>query len=150
MLGFSPTSIKAWCSVYTEFLSDIATPPAKRHRSFTEDDLKVLAYIAEETKARRPHEDIYASLQNGQRGSLPPTYVEHSLATTAREQVNMLTVRINQLNAEVERLKPFEKENIELRALLTRAESDIDLAYKTIERLNREIGRLEAGRGDIG
>lgn len=150
MLGFSQSTLKTWCSLYAEFLSDAATPPPKRHRSFTSDDLTVLAYVAEETKARRPHEDIYASLQNGQRGHLPPTYIEHSLATTAREQIFMLTARINQLAAEVERLKPYEQENVELRVLLRRAESDIDLANKTIERLNREIGRLEAGRGVIG
>jgi DNA-binding transcriptional MerR regulator len=143
LYSISHTTVKHWAQIYAPFLSEVAKPPKGNHRAFTVADLKVFALVDSSKRQALSHEEIYAALANGQRGDLPPQHIEFSLAIEPREQIAVLQTRIRQLEAEVETLRPIRDENIELKALLKKAESELDKARDEIRRLDRAMIILE-------
>ncbi len=160
LLNIAPSTVKKYCGMYGRFLSADARPEKGSHRLFNADDLKVFSLIVERHKSGISHDDIILALDNGQRGELPAAHFEYTLTASAREQVAMLTLRVNQLDAEILRLNgEITRLGDELR---TAHESDqrragqveilsrqLESAQKEIRELYKQIGRLEA-RGDIG
>ncbi len=144
LFNISHTTVKTWSASYAQFLSDSAKPGENRHRSFTVDDLKVFSFVAYQKKRGVSHDEIFLSLANGERGELPPTHMEVSMTMDSREQVMLLQNHVQQLQAEIERLKPFERETIELNAVLRKTESDLEKTKAEIRDLYREIAQLEA------
>lgn len=47
LLGIEPVKVKRWSGQFAEYLSLTARPVKGRERRFTEDDLRVLAVVAE-------------------------------------------------------------------------------------------------------
>jgi len=152
LFKISHTTAKAWASTYAEFLSDSAAPGATKHATFTEQDLLVFSFVVDAKRRGMSHDDIFASLKNGMRGEFPPTFNEHALTLDSREQLALYENRISQLQAEIERLKPFERENIELTILLKKAQTDLEAARNRIEHLAGENAvlkyRLENNKSD--
>jgi DNA-binding transcriptional MerR regulator len=143
LFNLSPTAVKDWCETYSAFLSESARPGKEKHRAFTLDDLKVFSFIATHRKQNEAHDNIYLALANGERGELPSAYGDLSLSVDSREQLVLLEGRVQQLVAEIETLRPFRDENIELKALLKQAETQLAEAQAEIRRMERENAVLK-------
>lgn len=141
LFGISKETVRQWAIEFAQYLSPSAAPGQKgKHRQYTEDDLTVFALIAEMKERGVIFDEIHLALTNGQRGT--PPGMQTAISQTTMQMV-LLEKRVTELSAEVERLLPFENENIELRALLKRTEEQLASAQEKIDKLNREIGRLE-------
>jgi hypothetical protein len=147
LFNISHTTVKAWCTSYAPFLSDAAKPGKGKHAAFTLDDLLVFSFVVSHQKRGESHDDIFLSLKNGERGDLPDLLGSNALVPDSRQQIVLLENRIMQLQAEIERLKPFERQTIELNALLKKSEADLEKSRAEIRELYREIAKLE-GRTD--
>lgn len=159
LFNVSSETVRKWSEAFREFLSPNATPGHGRHRIFTLDDLRVFALVSEFKSMGKTYDDASIALANGQRAEVPEDiesgmdFLETSLQLdAASEQVKVLTERVQNLH----------DENIRLRALLEKAEEEVkrareeatqtrqearqgrDEVHSRIEKLQREIGRLEA------
>lgn len=137
LFNVSHTTIKNWTAEFSDYLSPLATPESRKARQFTEEDLKVLALVAE-LKANRAasFEDIHFALRSGQRGTLPDS-ISTTLAPTSTlvSGITQLQAVINDLNQqiEVERAEKFmAKGQVELleKQLETAQEKIIELNIK--------------------
>lgn len=68
----SDQTIRNWIKEFQEFFSPNTAPGRGIDVQLREEDMSVLALIAQMRAARRPNEEIYATLKSGQRGDLPP------------------------------------------------------------------------------
>jgi DNA-binding transcriptional MerR regulator len=106
----SPTTIKNYCDLAVEYLSDHARPDKKNGRRwFTYDDLRVFALI----KSSRDYQAATAALASGERGEVPSMHNEYTITIQQKQQVMFLQNRVIQLEAELERFKGVEKERDE-------------------------------------
>jgi DNA-binding transcriptional MerR regulator len=132
-------TVRKWAIEFEPHLSPSANPGKERQRIYSEDDVAVFALVKEMKGQGKLYSDIHAALVNGQRGELPPD--AYALAAVD-------TPRAMSLQREVERLQA---------ALLIAVDSDRRSAVENellrgqiatledkIDRLNREIGRLES------
>lgn len=138
LFNVSHQTVKNWCKEFADYLSPTATPPANRQRQFTDDDLMVLALVAELKGAGATFEDIHAALAVGQRGDLPDT-----MAITTTEPALLITLR--------QRVTALETDLAALRAANQQQTGQIDLlkqmlaeAQQTIRQLEREAGKRES------
>lgn len=152
LFNVSRETIRTWATEFARHLSISATPTAGKHRNFDENDLAVFSLIAEMKNHKAVFEEIHLALDNGQLGIAPITDAREMVASDNRQQLAALERQIVHLNADreklLDRLKPVEDDNIRLRALLERSDAQLAEAKDEIRELNREIGRLQAGRGE--
>jgi len=140
MFGVSPQTVRNWTKEFKTFLSDGASPIRSGYtRSFTADDLRVFALVVEMTHIGATYNEVRDALKEGRRGDLPEVPEEESDLTA------LLSPQ------EIARTLSLMKERDEaigrIEQLLVERENDkkiIDEKDKDINRLNREIGRLEA------
>lgn len=135
MFNLSPQSVRTYAAEFKRHLSIHANPGNMKHRAFTEDDVKVMALVADMRKNKVDFEDIHAALAAGERGEAPPVppdeLVELVLSPQARDLLNSLTTLDERITA---------LENSQG----TKDAADLETARQEIRRLEREIGRLEA------
>jgi regulator of replication initiation timing len=144
----SDQTIRNWIKEFQEFFSIDATPGKGVDLQLTEDDMRVLACIAEMRNERRPADDIYASLKSGSRGEVPE-YTPEELDLLVKgdyekylsTQVNELSLKIEQLTQENEELRlaiqPVRDKNIQLEAERSALEKQVD-ELKTQQERERE------------
>jgi len=66
-----PNTIRYWSKQYADFLSDDANPGKGETRIYSDDDGRVIAFIAEMRNEGQTFENISASLAAGERGQWP-------------------------------------------------------------------------------
>lgn len=153
LYGISRETVRQWVNEFKEYLSPGATPSAGRQRIFNDSDMRVFALIHEMKGRGALYEDIHAALKTGQRGDLPSTL--HSLVPGGATDSRALGLRkeLEQVKSELvatrQKLQEVMESDTKRAGQVDELRIQLESAYKTIERLNREIGRLEA-RGDIG
>lgn len=143
-LGVSDNTIRNWSRDYANYLSDQGAglqPGATRE--FTQDDVIVLATIAEYRDSGLTHEQISDLLDEGKRTALippPPPMNEDrvrenvELTTRERAEVEILTARLNMLQAQFAQALQ-ERENA------VKAERE---ALKRIDELHQELADAKA------
>lgn len=136
----SASTLKNWCELARPFLSELATPPKSKHRSFTSEDLRVFAVI----KTSPDYDSAYLTLSNGARSDPPSGHNDYSVSMQPREQVMLLQTRILQLEGENERLKAYEQETIELRALMRHNQNQLNELQNKLEKLIAENAVLKS------
>ena len=164
LFHISPETARTWAEEFARHLSPLANPGTGRHRQYTDDDMKVLALVADMKRNNMLFADIHASLESGQRGASPALEASdiQALVITEREnqmlgQVQKLQERMGELQTRINELLPFRDENIRLKARLEIVETttakrvdeltiELQKAQSEIKQLNREIGRLEVNR----
>lgn len=160
LLRVSRETVRTYAEEFAQYLSPMAAPGDKRHRQFTEDDLKVLKLVADLKRNGRVYQEIHEALEDGVRGDMPDLSILGPPGGVTA--LTMLERRMNELGAEMQtvrlerdearsRLLPLERENATNKALreqsekrVSEMEGQVDRLNQEINRLNREIGKLEA------
>jgi len=144
LFGVSRETIRSWSREFADYLSPTATPGENRHRQFVDDDLKVFSLVHQQKQAGMLFADIHAALANGIRAEIP-SGEDLAITEAGQQKLSVLTKRITQLEQQLDQAA-YERDikggQIEL------LERQLREARDRIDQLNREIGRLEAGRAD--
>lgn len=153
--GIEQQTVRNWAKEFKQYLSITANPSPGNHRIFTDDDLRVFVVVSELKDLGFTFESIHVSLQNGQRGELPPDTT--SLTPTGDlSALQVMLANEMRLREELEAQLTTERENLKNeRSRADKAETKADVleqqlreARQLINELNREIGRLEARQDD--
>lgn len=139
----SRETVRQWSAEFADYLSPSANPGDRLPRQFTDDDMRVFSLVAKMKEEGKRYSDIHAALRNGQRAETPDKpAAQVELAATTRvttlqqQLTNLLTER-----AELMATTSNQAGKIEL------LERQLSEAQAEIKLLNREIGRLEVGKG---
>ena len=140
LFNVSHTTIKNWCAEFADYLSPSARPEPGHQRQFMEDDLRVLALVAEMKNRAATFDDIHAALKIGQRGVLPnsfntalaPTSTIVAAISELREQIELMNSTIQNLQAEGNKKD----------GQITLLKEQLSEAKADIRRLERENARL--------
>ena len=133
IFSVSHQTVRNWTKEFAEFLSDGATPQTVGgRRNFTVDDLRVFSLVVELTTAGSTYADAKVVLAKGKRGELPDTAEPevHPAVLLSPKEIALTMSIMKERDEALGQLKQL---------LLDRTED-----RQTIERLNREVGRLEA------
>jgi DNA-binding transcriptional MerR regulator len=142
LTGASRQAIRVYTTRYARYMSTEATPDAGSERRFTEADLRLMAYIYQQTKAGKAHDAVLEALVNG---ALETFDWEHS--TTSRtvtidaETVGTALVPIERLVA-TQALLQVERE--ERQRLLDRQLELTERLERTRQELGEALGELKA------
>jgi DNA-binding transcriptional MerR regulator len=130
-------TIRNWAIEFENELSPTANPGPGRQRAFSDSDLEIIALIASMKREGKLYSDIHAALANNQRGSVPD---RSALVPADTPRPTQLQARVNFLEAQLSAaLESSQRDKAQIE-LLTR---QLNEAQAKIDRLNREIGRLE-------
>ena len=162
LLGISIETGRLWAEEFADYLSPTATPGKNRHRMFTEEDVAVLALVADMKKQGLTYADAHASLKAGQRGNLPvlpPSDVQHIISTDQETQLAFENERLQRMlvqaqdalvraEKQLEQLETvkLEKSRLEgrvgsLEEQLLIQQENVEKLTKRIEEISRDIGR---------
>lgn len=141
--NISHQTVKNWCKHFGAWLSPTATPGDNKQRRFTDDDLAVFALAHDLLGKGKTYSEVQAALANGSRGELPEQSLD-LLPAPVSGQVLALRETLTVMQAENRRLQSALDEQRGRDKLL---EEKLAAAERKIDALNREIGRLEAGKG---
>lgn len=138
IFGVHEQTVRGWASDFEEFLSETANPKSGETRLFTEEDMRVLAYVSLKRKenAKITVPQLLDQLAVGNREDLPLTpakFVESELEQVRSER-DMLAKKIQELEI---RYGVYEIDN-------NRLAEDNKRLHERVEALNREIGKLQA------
>lgn len=153
----SVEAVRKWCIEFEAYLSPSANPGQGKTRTLNQDDLEVMAFVAERRAAGASYNEIHVDLQNGQRGTIPEKPDPQSSMIQTIEHINRILAENDLLYDQVteykQRLLLLEKdreENIRAQALLEMERARAEKAEQTIQHLiterrelDREIARLQ-------
>jgi transposase len=157
LLNVSQESIRKWCIEFEAHLSPTANPGAGRTRYVTEEDIKVLSYIAERRAKGAGYSIVHSELENGQRGILPDMSLVRQTASQnpseqlqlANQENEILREQLLDYRQRLEELQKLRDESIRWQVQLEMAQSRMEKAENTIQgllderrELDREIARL--------
>jgi DNA-binding transcriptional MerR regulator len=151
LFDVSSETVRRWAEEFEEYLSPNASPGKGRTRLFTAEDLQVFALVSEYKNVGKTYTDVHVALKMGERGSIEDATQERSLSLQASIELDMMRDRIEQLqlahNEAIEKAQELENEVIRLKTevkQLDEVKDELKSAREIINKLNREIGRLEA------
>lgn len=153
LFSVNTETIRRWTKEFTRHLSVQATPGNSRTRLFNDEDVSVLALVANMKTSRATFEDIHAALDSGQRGEIE--FPEPSSVTVPSDRIQQQLVHLqNELEMALIEAGEFREENARLsernKELTRRAENAearaIDLTNEVMK-LQRELGRMEGQLG---
>ena len=144
LFGKSKETIRRWLNNYEDYLSPGANPGDGKPRRISEEDLSVLALANEQLARGQSNDEVLAALANGSR-SVPPQTPQSITPETTQLAIFQLHKEMNQLRIQI---TEYEMKLGIAEDRASRAESQLESERAEfrdrIERLNREIGRLEA------
>jgi len=147
LLNITPQTVRSRSEEFAGHLSHVANPGQGRQRQYTDDDVRVMVLINDMNKVGARVNDIHDALKTGRRGELPDK-TPGVLAISPNKQQLALAARVEELEDAV-KLLTTENQQLRIDAALGRRDNEeLKAAREEIARLNREIGRLEAGKGD--
>lgn len=147
LLNITPQTVRSRSEEFAAHLSHVANPGQGRQRQYTDEDMRVMVLINEMNKVGARVSDIHDALKSGKRGELPEK-VTNTLAAVPNKQQLALAARIEELE-EVVKLLNTENQQLRIEAALGKRDNEeLKAAREEIARLNREIGRLEAGKSE--
>ncbi|MBA3871005.1 MAG: hypothetical protein H0X30_17825 [Anaerolineae bacterium] len=135
--------MKNWSDQLDPWLSVAARPGKNKQRHFDDEDLRVFSLAQEILGKGGKYDEVKAALANGSRGELPETSLT-LVPSAVSGQVLALRDTVQMMGAEIKRLQSALDEQRGRDRLL---EEKLVAAESKIEKLNREIGRLETGKG---
>lgn len=141
LTGASKQAIRVYTTRYARYMSTEATPDAGTERRFTEADLKLMAYIYQQTqRGNRTHNQVLASLEEGALDAYdwePPTTAQH--ATIDGGSIGTALVPIERLVATQALLQAEREERQRL----------IDREQELSERLENVRQQLGEAQGEL-
>ncbi len=138
LLKQSTENIRLWSGEFSAYLSKDAAPEKRgKHRVFEEGDISVLALVADFRDRGIPFPAIHKALAEGDR--MMPATLQGSLVTY-QTQLTDLQAKLADAESDLKKeSKRADTAEIEVE-LLKRQNKELQ---EKIDRLNREIGRLE-------
>lgn len=131
-------TVRKYAIEFHAYLSPSANPGKDRQRVYVDSDLEVFALICEMKTQGKLYSDIHASLQNGSRGEFPNE--AHALIPPDSPRAMTLQREVERLqSALVSAVETAQRANVENEFL----RQQVKTLEEKIDRLNREIGRLE-------
>lgn len=139
-------TVANWCKEFEEYLSPTATPSNGTHRQLTDDDVKVIALVAEMSGAGRKFDEIHVALRAGQRGELPEITNEGALVPLdVNTQLSVYRGKVLELESKVADLARQRDEAVGqvklLRELQQETKAEIQDLYRKMARLEAQIER---------
>lgn len=132
LFDVSAQTVRNWTREFQQYLSPSATPQSRgSKRAFTSEDLAVFALVVERTQSGATYEEIRDALEKGERAA-PPEVQDEDVDPTS-----LMTPREIALTMSIMRERDIALGKLE------QIEADRKGDRDTIERLNREIGRLQ-------
>lgn len=126
-LSITPGAIRKYGELYKRYLSTEATTPP---RTYTPDDMRVFAFVAQRTKLGHTHAQVLEDLAAGDAGEFAAfVWMPGEDAPSGEDAAGGL-VPVAQYQA--------------VRAMLEDARSLVDAQGEQLRRLERELGRMEA------
>lgn len=151
LFDVSSETVRRWSQEFEEYLSPNASPGKGRARQFTLEDLKVFALVAEIKNDGGTYDDAHLALKSGQKGDVDELLQERSLDIHTSVELDLMQQRFQLLqiahDEAVERAGQLENELIRLKTELKQMDEvkeELKSSQDIINKLNREIGRLEA------
>lgn len=135
ILDVSRETIRAWSYEFVDYLSEEAKPGEGQRRHYNDDDVRVLALVAQLKQRRQPYAEIHVALAAGERAD-PPEGASALTSDTDKKKIISLEQEIVQLQEQVQGMQRDVAQADLLREQLEEARAEIS-------RLNREIGKLE-------
>ena len=143
LVNVNRETIRNWVSEFGEYMSDDATPPKGEYKRFTEDDVRICAYIAKSRDLGILKEEIHKGLKNGERAE--PT--EEIRTITARKNPEYAALR-RQIQTTKELLDQARQETAQRDAVIVHLEKQLTDAHEKIDKLNQQIGGLKNRLGN--
>ena len=147
--GISSATVRNWSTEFERHLSPTARPGKNRHRTYTDDDLRVFALVSELKRMGQTFADIHAALDNGQRGELPDMDSDKLALRHADKaliaQVDLLQRDLAEVRVERDTLREqlavaleHERENIRLTAQLEDARERAEWLQARLDEIQRQ------------
>lgn len=131
LFGISREAVRSYCVEFERYFEPAARPPKGRQRMFSYNDLSVIAKIVELKGQGKVFEDIHLALANDERGTVPEPMA--AIAPLQQPTELALQARITDLEAEL----------VKERALRNKAEGQVELLEKQLEKLQERLFRRE-------
>lgn len=136
----SRETIRQWSIHFERHLSEGATVEDGKHRRYSDDDLEVLALVAEMRDNNAQWDEIHIALDAGQRGSVPEN--PRALITqTHSAQIKQLESEIVALGEQINQWRDMANQRVGENNLLRQQLAD---RSAEIDRLKRKIWELES------
>lgn len=139
LLGKSPETIRVWSQTFAKWLTPGAVGGKGKHRIYDESDLPTLYLVKEMADHHISFDEIALALANDEHHRRPLPAIAAEITPLPPDRALAIQARVTELESEVQRLRNADAQN----QLLSKMVADKDAE---IARLNREIGRLEAGK----
>jgi DNA-binding transcriptional MerR regulator len=135
----SPQTVRSWCDTFKEYLSPGATPPQGEARIFNEEDVSVLALVAQLRQDLVTFEDIHQALTSGLRGrpplEEPEPSVEYPPAPLMAQEIARYQGELRATQRELERLHGDLREEREARLEAEKRASRIEAQLEILQGL---------------
>ncbi|MCB0081777.1 MAG: hypothetical protein KDE47_12640 [Caldilineaceae bacterium] len=140
LTGVSAPSIRAYTGRYASFFSPTATPAPGQARQLSEHDVKLIAYIAQQTGAGRTHEETLKRLEDGALDQFewtpPASEKAPETATEGAEDATEALVPLSQLRAAQVLISDSQRREQDAVEALRQAQARIEM-------LQGELGRSQ-------
>lgn len=147
ILRVSPQTVRTWVGEFSTYLSPQATPPKGQARTFSPEDVSVLALVATMRENLAPYEAIHAALASGERmeplSSQNEAHEAPSGATDSQPGQTAATMALELVKGQVESLQ---NERDYLRDQLSAEREARITAEKEAARLAGKLEALESAQ----
>jgi len=149
IFGVSRPTITAWAKEFSDYLGALTNPGQGAHRKFSQDDLGVLALIAEMKSIGMTNDSIHASLKSGERREVDNNKVMAIITTGSPAGARMLDQIVSlqgekrDLELELARLRGEQSGQVSL------LQQQLREANERIIELSVKVSALESGRSSI-
>lgn len=155
----SQQTIRNWANEFRMYLSPGAKPGSGTARRFTEDDMRVLALVAEISSQGKPFDEAHAALAAGQRGELPDLSPEEVDVLMAGEVERQLSLQLHEAREVAQRLQdeldalrnvvqPLRDETIRLKAQVEDRDARIAGLTAELREAQERIMQLAEAKGE--
>ena len=146
LFRISGETVRTWADEFNDYLSPAATPGKGKHRLFSNDDMRVFAYIADRKEDGATFEDIHLGLRSGERGDEPVLQASEMEAIVSGEIEKRLSTQVDHLYNTIERMRRERDEALalaqtaqEYRDKSIQMESELKLTKQRAEELDRQL-----------
>lgn len=134
--GVSGQAIRTYTARYERYFSAEATPGPGRDRRYTSEDVRLIAFIAAQTRTGANHDDVQDQLANGALDSFVWEPAAHRDATETPDSTEAHLVPLERLQAAHALLQDAQRREDE-------AKAQTEALQAEIQRLTLELGQAQ-------
>lgn len=146
LYGVAYETIRKWALEFEQHFSLGVNPGKGRRRTFTADDMRILALIAEMKQRGQIFAEIHQELLQGKRGDPPVTKPTDLTAIISEETVKNLVTRNEQLQQKIEALSRQIEEHRQLEIEYAKLQGRFEAETQSRVRLEENIREIQDER----